>query len=123
MKNIFSNPALLARFTFIVIAALWAVMAFLSFGQVNGADLPRTIHYATNSLFMFVGGAFALFFAFRLSAKNKRVYQFSLGFVVLSAALSLFSKIGALEIVFIVVNIFALYVLYVYSDEFTETAS
>ena len=122
LENFFSNPPALAKYLFILLAAMLDILAILSFMRVNGGDLNHTIMYATYALMMFIDAALMLICGFRIGYKNKQVYQFAVVILVLNIVLTIFDQIGIVDIVFILLNALTLYVLLKYRKDFTEDA-
>jgi lysylphosphatidylglycerol synthetase-like protein (DUF2156 family) len=120
MKKLFSNPPALAKYMFILLAAFLVALAFLSFGRIT-SDIGLALTYATYTFMMFIDAAIMLFFAFRIGSRKKPVYQFAMVFLVLNIILTIFDQVGMVDIVFILLNAFTLYVLYAYRDDFSES--
>jgi len=120
LSDFFSNPPVLAKYLFIVLAAFLDVLAILSFGRITN-EIEVAMRYATYAFMMFIDAAIMLFFAFRIGKRNKQVYQFAIVFLVLNIILTIFDQIGFVDVVFILLNAFTLYVLYAYKDDFSES--
>ena len=123
ISNFFSNPPALAKYLFIILAAVLVIMAFMSFKRVDSTDIEQTIQYATRSFMMFIDAALMLLLAFMVSVKNKLTYQLAVVILALNIILTIFNQFDFLGIVFILLNAFALYVLIKYRDEFTDSAA
>jgi hypothetical protein len=122
LSNLFSDPPALAKYLFIVLAALLVFLAFMSFKRVDGGNISQTIQYATYAFMMFIDAALMLVFAFRITTPNKRTYQSAVVFLVINIIATVLDQIGIVDIAFIALNAFTLYVLYVYREDFTDAA-
>jgi len=120
LSNFFSNPPVLAKYLFILLSAVLVILAFMSFMRIDNGDINGTIRYATYAFMMFIDAAIMLFLAFRIGAGNKQTHQFAMAFLALNAILSIFDQIGAVDVIFILLNVFTLYVLYAYRKDFSD---
>ena len=118
---IFSNPPALAKYLFILLAAVLVFLAFLSFTRIDSGNIAGTIQYATYAFMMFIDAALMLLLAFRIGARKKQTYRFAVVILALNIILTIFDQIGIVDIFFILLNACALYVLFKYRGEFSDS--
>jgi hypothetical protein len=122
LSNLFSNPPALAKYLFILLAALLVYLAFASFKRVNSGDINQTIQFAAYAFMMFIDAAVMLLLAFRIGAPHKRTFQLAVAILILNVILTVFYQIGVAEILFVLLNAAALYILFTYRKDFTDAA-
>ncbi len=122
LSNLLSDPVGLAKYLFILLAGMLDVLAIKAFMQINNdVSMDQAISYATNSFLLFVGAAVMLVCAFGINRQRKLFYQFSVAMLGLNIILTVFSQLGILEIIFIILNAANLYVMLAFSAEFFES--
>jgi hypothetical protein len=116
MQKIFANPIRLARYLFIILAAVLDVLAVVLFMSVE-ATSDTSLAYTVYSFLMFVEAAVMLICGFGIT-KSKRLYWLAVIVLALNIGLTAFDQFGIVDLFFILFNAFTLYVLLAFRKEF-----
>ncbi len=108
------KPHLFARYLFFFTAAVldvFALVTFLNLGNKGGMAMI----YAVYAFMMFIDAAVMLFCGMRI--QNKRIYWLAIVVLGLNILLTVFDQFGLVDLLFVVLNGFTLYILLAYREE------
>ncbi|MDD2921010.1 MAG: hypothetical protein PHQ36_01880 [Anaerolineales bacterium] len=119
MKKLFSNPAALAKYLLIILAAALDVFGVTAFIYV-GSDSEVGLWYALYAFLMFIEAAVALVCAFGIK-KNPRIYWLAVILVAANIIATIFDQFGAVDLLFVIFNAVILFVLLINRHEFLDS--
>lgn len=112
-----TNPALLVKYLFIFTAAVLEVFALVTFTR-SGGESELAIIYVVYAFLMFVDAALMLVCGLRIQQGKKSTYWFAVILLGLNIILAIFDQIGLVDILFVLLNAFTLYLLLAYRTAF-----
>jgi hypothetical protein len=118
MREILSSPVLLAKYMFIVLAAVLDVFGISAFIYLDKSP-DNLLFFAVYAFLMFVEAALSLLCAYRIT-KSKRIYWLAVILLVVNIVSIFFDQIGVVSILFAIYNALLLFVLLVNRAVFTS---
>ena len=105
-----------ARYFLLLISAFLSVLSILTLTRL-GERRGMVGWYAIYSIFMLIDSVVVLVCYFRLKQQSQRIFQVSMLILLLNMVLTIFDQIGVVDVIFIVLNLFALILLYMARKE------
>lgn len=122
ISNLFSNSTALAKYLFIVLAATLDILAIGSFMRIN-TNPDKGVMYGLYAFLMFIDAALMLICAFGINKQKKQLYQFSVIILALNIILTIFGQFGIVDLLFLLINTFTLYILLAFREKFINLES
>jgi hypothetical protein len=111
------TPLQLARYLFLLTVAVLVVFGIGSLLRI-GTNPDRTYLYVFYALLMFGDAAIMLFCALQLEKRTGLVFYLSVAVLALNIFLTIFDQFGLADMLFVVLNLFALFALFTSRREF-----
>jgi hypothetical protein len=116
MQKILSNRVVLAKYLFILLAAVLDVFGIGAFMYVS-KDADMGFFYALYSFLMFAEAALMLICAFWIR-KSQRIYWLGVILLAVNIISIIFDQLGIVDVAFAVFNGIILFILLIYRKEF-----